>query len=115
MPKYNFICPNCNTEIDKFFSIKDYHYPLCVECNHLTVRDYTTIRVSGHVQGSMSLGSLAEANTKKLGKEGAATISKQQNDYIAPNKTVDDYLKIPEKKNRKLNRKGRKSDGQKRG
>jgi hypothetical protein len=82
MPSYDFECESCGAvqEIFRHFSdklpekVSDLD-TICCEGNSKVFQVYHP--PAGHVEGSMSLGSLAEQNSKKLGKKKVQRLTEQ--------------------------------------
>ena len=74
MPTYNFICDNCNQNIELFCSIKEYDkYTKNIACSNCSSknihRNYEEDNVYSTVKEIKTIGQLAEANTKKMGSK----------------------------------------------
>jgi len=97
MPTYAYRCDTCNHSFEEYRSMKASHPKKCPECgesyangNGKFHQDYGASRVIGVVYGNpTTLGQLAEANNKKLGKE---QVQKKQE---ADKKLVRSKLKLP--------------------
>ena len=75
MPEYNFSCEKCHHLFSKFWHVSEYDANIkkckCPSCNSKKVyRDYSDYNITGSVKEIKTIGQLAEANTKKLGKYG---------------------------------------------
>lgn len=74
MPVYNFVCEDCNAEIELSCSISEYPEMIedlnCPACSSKNVhRDYSQDNIYSTVREIRTVGQLAEANTKKMGSK----------------------------------------------
>lgn len=75
MPEYNFACQKCQHSFSEFWHVSDYDTKIkkckCPSCKSKKInRDYSNDNVTSSVKDIKTIGQLAEANTKKLGKYG---------------------------------------------
>ena len=79
MPLYDYVCSNCQHEIENVHqSIKDKPLAKCEQCNYRTLE---RVIYGGHVfvrREATTIGQLSDRNTKKMGKYEAE--SKQEED-----------------------------------
>lgn len=98
MPTYTFLCENCNSKFELFFSIKDYiETPACDKCkSRKTCRSYQDdlSSMTGSVIKSDSelktLGDLANRNRDKLSNDHKQALYSKHNSY-----KDDFHLKLP--------------------
>lgn len=98
MPTYTFVCEDCKTKFELFYTIKEYkEKPLCVNCKSKnTSRSYQD-DLSGMV-GSVikadselkTIGDIANRNRDKLSKDQKDHLYSKHNSY-----KDDFHLKLP--------------------
>lgn len=89
MPTYSYSCPDCNTDFELFFYIKDYiSNPNCIECNNNnTYRRYAddvaTQNCSVRKSDSelKTVGDLANRNRDKMSKDEKNALYQKHNSY----------------------------------
>lgn len=94
MPEYNFKCEKCSHSFSEFWSVSKYDEEKskckCPKCRSKKVfRSYEEDNVFASVKEIKTIGQLAEANAKKMGK------------YKLEEKTQEDSIKIPKKQKEK--------------
>jgi len=75
MPEYNFICSKCNKYTTEYWPVSEYDERFkntkCSHCKSKKInRAYDVDNIHTTVKEIKTIGQLAEANTKKLGKYG---------------------------------------------
>lgn len=94
MPEYNFECQKCQNKFSEFWHISQYDEKKkkckCPSCKSKKInRIYEVDNVFGSVKEIKTIGQLAEANAKKMGK------------YKLEEKMQEDSIKIPKKQKEK--------------
>ena len=87
MPEYHFVCQKCKTYSAEHWHISEYDDKIkknkCRQCGSKKVyRAYDLDNVHTTVKEIKTIGQLAEANTKKLGKYGLEEKTRQDNKVI---------------------------------
>ena len=96
MPLYDYVCSNCEHEIENVHqSIKDKPLVKCEQCGKMTLE---RVIYGGHVfvrREATTIGQLSDRNTKKMGKY---ELQSKQKKHMAKKK-----LSEQQKLNRKIN------------
>lgn len=103
MPEYNFICNKCNQYTTEYWHVSEYDEKFknikCSHCKSKKInRAYDVDNIHTTVKEIKTIGQLAEANTKKLGKYGLEEKMRQDN------KIVDKEKKNKQDLMRKINK-----------
>ena len=98
MPTYTYFCQTCQSHFEKFSYISDYQdKEICPECN--TIRDvvralnYDIGTLNGSVIASdneITLGQLADRNTKRMSRDEKIDKYYEQNKYKYEDQGVSD-------------------------
>ena len=88
MPEYNFKCEKCNSMSVEFWRVQEYDDNMkkvkCHQCKSKKVnREYSLDSIHATVKEIKTIGQLAEANTKKLGKYGLEEKMRKDNKIIS--------------------------------
>ena len=91
MPTYEYVCDNCEHQFEIYQSIHDDSLTKCSECNKNKLRRiiFATFMFIKSKDGKHTLGSIAEENSKKMGKELVGIKKKERT------KKVQSALKLP--------------------
>lgn len=89
MPTYSYFCPDCNTDFELFFHIKDYiEKPQCINCgktdtNRLYCKDVGTQVASVKKSDSelKTIGDLANRNRDRLSNDEKSALYHKHNSY----------------------------------
>lgn len=89
MPTYSYFCPECNTDFELFFYIKDYtDNPVCISCgkqqtHRLYCKDVSSQVASVRKSDSelKTIGDLANRNRDRLSNDEKAHLHKKHNEY----------------------------------
>jgi len=103
MPEYNFFCNNCSSYSTEYWSISEYDAKIkkvkCCNCKSKKVnRAYDKDNIYSSVKEVKTIGQLAEANTKKLGKYGL------EEKMLKDDRVVDKQKKEKKELMRKINK-----------
>lgn len=103
MPEYNFVCEKCSYSFVEFWHVSEYDQKVkkckCPSCKSKKVnRDYSNYNVVGSVKAIKTIGQLAEANAKKLGKYGL------EEKMATDNRIVPKEVKERRERIRKINK-----------
>lgn len=93
MPEYHFRCQKCDTVSVEYWLISEYDDKIkknkCHHCKSKKVnREYLLDNIHGTVKEIKTIGQLAEANTKKLGRYGLEE-KMQKDNKIVPKEAKD--------------------------
>lgn len=103
MPEYNFVCDKCKTYSVEYWYVSEYDDKIkslkCQKCKSKKIhRAYDLDNVHTTVKEIKTIGQLAEANTKKLGKYGL------EEKLLKDNRIVDKQKQENKERIRKINK-----------